>query len=247
MAQIVKSINYHPNDFLDKINLRTFTLNEREDRAATTLTLTNNKCESIDGKLFQVTGGNLSIDVSGVVDGISYIYVFEDTVDSSIGDVELNATVPIYTPSKGGYYNGNKKAIYKVSFENSKFISKMRLDYMYGAEVSVTDYISPYSIKTNNGFKVSGSIQVTSTGAGIRSILLELLIWTTEYRVVRGYIKKASGDTLHITHLGRDFYNTLYWVDLYGIENLNTSKTPLATNWSFYESDTDNYMISLTW
>jgi hypothetical protein len=81
------------------------------------------RCEEIGGSLYRVETSEVT-PTGSPADGTVYLYV--EDLGASIATT-LSATAPTFSPTLGGYYNGNAKAVFVCNKATSTYTKKARI------------------------------------------------------------------------------------------------------------------------
>lgn len=139
-------------DALQGVITQSFTLTDYEDGSDTPV-LTSGRTGEIGSALYRVEDGDFTIDVTGLSgDGTYYIYIEDEGASVT---AYADDTVPTWSETKGGFYNGNAKAFFRFYLSGS--------DYNDRADIIQSKGYLPEDITVTN-ITASGTITGDVTG-----------------------------------------------------------------------------------
>jgi len=250
MATINKVDYTNSDEVMQKMNLGPMLLLEFEEGISTGLTLADNTVESINGVLYYITGGDLSVDISEIpITGQAYYYVYisPDFTDISKALVEISDIVPEWEPNKNGFYSGIKKAIHKVFRNFSNYTETNYLSTAYDVKVTGRIDIQGSTVLPDS-FKTSQSLNGTYTGTDIINTFSPIFTNDNVYeeRAIHGFIHDVlTGDNYYIVSARYADTPTIDHLIFTGMKNLSTTGASSVGEISIIPGN--DYIISIAW
>jgi hypothetical protein len=137
-------------DVLEYTYKRTFELTSYANN--TTLKLVIGRAEEIGGYLYKTTDEEDITDSAS--DGIAYVYL--DEVGDGTGTAELLSDAPSYDGNKGGYYFGDKKALFWLVKSGATYYNKTKISTSFlKSDINLQIPYTP-SITISGGGSLSG-------------------------------------------------------------------------------------------
>ena len=118
----------------------------------TTIELEASRSEYIGQSPYRVEDGNLPVTGSPS-DGAVYLYITEDGDDTA--SATLSNTVPTYSPTNGGFYDGLSRALFVFTKSGSNYNDRYKMTDVnkdLGCQIGQLIDIHPETIKKPNAF-----------------------------------------------------------------------------------------------